>query len=349
VMNRTTVTNISKIAGGIALAFALAACGGGDDKPNQGKSKPSITDPRTGAPLPSKPIGKPSGVQTSIPGKGPAGDNRPSVPLSYKVSAYSFIDAYSGFDVGSQHPLANFEDRIAYSQDGYQGAIGAGEGYALKIGIQPSDPMFFSADPDDIAASIATLDGGSVVTMCAGENVTSTPVGSSNIVSIGFLTHPIISGFDPLIKTPAVREIFSPEDFAGGDQKIYFNVISSCAAGDGAIEGGGIWALDSEGIKEGGNPPGVTGMDSNILLIARDQLAGLLARNSSMSGSPTAQSASRVSGDKNGVYNARAFITSSGHRYIALRRAVPNNPDQTTQILLVATDSPIQKLEPIKK
>ncbi|MGY6240265.1 hypothetical protein ACW910_22580 (plasmid) [Burkholderia ambifaria] len=99
-MNRTTVTNISKIAGGIALAFALAACGGGDDKPNQG------TPVGWKGVVPNTPgnIGRPKVQHPGVPPK-----SRPGVPgvLPPASDANNYMGMFDLYSMGGVPSIDN--------------------------------------------------------------------------------------------------------------------------------------------------------------------------------------------------------------------------------------------------
>ncbi|MCA7961239.1 hypothetical protein LGM14_27510 [Burkholderia multivorans] len=103
-MNRKTIINLSKIAGGIALAFSLTACGGGDDggsvvAASQPRPVPKIITKKPSknqvvakpSPTPNQPIKQKPSINT-----GPINDDAGESLLAYYETYKPDFDIFAG-------------------------------------------------------------------------------------------------------------------------------------------------------------------------------------------------------------------------------------------------------------
>lgn len=281
-MNRKTVTNLSKIAGGIALAFALAACGGGDDgAPPASKSTAKIIDTPPHLPVKSPDIKKKMGTQPAgrlhvRPGKPlpPNHPDLPSIPDSPDQSAiYDWywpnqaqIDTFSGIvypegwiSAGdASHPEKL--DRSGWFSTGLDGAAPI---HISSIMEEKKDTLGNVIERSYIANGIQfgpVLDernirsvnfrNGSAVLAC-GDSEQHSTIEDSSVIGIGFLTEPsaLISG-TPAVKLTEFSDVLKSATASDGSP-YHLDLITGCTTDNHTWYDYRVdYVVDSRGLVE---------------------------------------------------------------------------------------------------
>ncbi|MGY6240264.1 hypothetical protein ACW910_22570 (plasmid) [Burkholderia ambifaria] len=324
-MNRTTVTNISKIAGGIALAFALAACGGGDDgapatKPNNGTPvapkiaiKPQVTPTKQDAK--NKVGSKPSSQQVSRPDQG---GNIPDVP-------HAIYDWYWSMDKN-----IDTTSGIVLASDATSGLITTGLDSVASVVIDGNPAQIRFSSDQSVAAGLPTISTvvyrkGSAMLVCGDNKAHGS--GDSSVLAMGFLTED-----SPLLPS-GVRATpigHAADLFRSGENEIKFDMLTGCSQLENVPYAIAIHTLKKDGLYEYDQSS-----ETEKLVLTTDELEKALQGQDVIKAYVDAKGAPVAV-----TYTAQAYHIGGrlGRRAILVHFSDPNNPSEAGWMRPLMTD-----------